>query len=42
MLVRFSEDSSTGPGTAGFRYSQANANGGDLRFVSKSGEELKV
>ena len=27
--------------SAGFRYAQANANGGDLRFVSKSGEELK-
>ncbi|MEL0099682.1 MAG: DUF2341 domain-containing protein, partial [Opitutae bacterium] len=41
MLVRFSEDSSTGTGTAGFRYSQAASNGGDLRFISKSGEELK-
>ncbi|MEL0098090.1 MAG: DUF2341 domain-containing protein, partial [Opitutae bacterium] len=41
MLVRFSEDSSTGAGTAGFRYSQTNSNGGDLRFISKSGEELK-
>ncbi|MDA7823847.1 DUF2341 domain-containing protein, partial [Opitutales bacterium] len=41
MLFRLSEDSSTGAGTAGFRYSQANANGGDLRFVSKAGEELK-
>ena len=38
MLFRLSEDSSTGAGTAGFRYSQANANGGDLRFVDKSGE----
>ena len=28
MLVRFSEDSSTGMGNAGFRYSQANSNGG--------------
>ena len=41
MLFRLSEDSSTGAGTAGFRYSQANANGGDLRFVYKAGEELK-
>ena len=41
MLVRFSDDTSTGMGTAGFRYSQANANGGDLRFVDKFGSELK-
>ena len=41
MLVRLSEDSSNGAGNAGFRYSQANSNGGDLRFVSKAGEELK-
>ena len=41
MLFRLSEDSSTGAGTAGFRYSQANANGGDLRFVDKFGSELK-
>ena len=41
MLVRFSEDSSTGPGTAGFRYSQLASNGGDLRFIDKHGQELK-
>ena len=41
MLVRFSEDSSTGPGVAGFRYSQARPNGADLRFVDKYGAELK-
>ena len=41
MLVRFSEKQSTGMGNSGFRYSQAASNGGDLRFVSKTGEELK-
>ena len=41
MLVRFSEDSSTGMGNAGFRYSQANSNGGDLRFINEDGAELK-
>ena len=41
MLVRLSEDSSNGAGNAGFRYSQLSSNGGDLRFVSKAGEELK-
>ena len=41
MLVRLSEDSSNAAGNAGFRYSQLNPNGGDLRFVSKAGEELK-
>ncbi|NCZ64597.1 MAG: DUF2341 domain-containing protein, partial [Cellvibrionales bacterium] len=41
MLVRLSEDSSNGAGNAGFRYSQLSPNGGDLRFVSKAGEELK-
>ena len=41
MLVRFSEDSSTGSGNAGFRYSQASPNGGDLRFITESGKELK-
>ena len=41
MLVRLSEDSSNGAGNAGFRYSQLRSNGGDLRFVSKAGEELK-
>ena len=41
MLVRLSEDSTNGPGSAGFRYSQANSNGGDLRFINKYGEELK-
>jgi len=39
MLVRLSEDTSNGAGNAGFRYSQASSNGGDLRFVSKAGEE---
>ena len=41
MLVRLSEGSSNGAGSAGFRYSQLSPNGGDLRFVSKAGEELK-
>ena len=41
MLVRLSEDSSNGAGNAGFRYSQARSNGGDLRFIDKSGSELK-
>ncbi|MDA9110479.1 DUF2341 domain-containing protein, partial [bacterium] len=41
MLVRLSEDSSNGAGNAGFRYSQASPNGGDLRFITKAGEELK-
>ena len=35
-----SEDSSNGAGNAGFRYSQASSNGGDLRFITKAGEEL--
>ena len=41
MLVRLSEDSANGAGNAGFRYSQANANGGDLRFIDQAGQELK-
>ena len=41
MLVRFSEDSSTGMGASGFRYSQAKSNGADLRFVDQHGAELK-
>ena len=40
MLVRLSQDSSNGAGNAGFRYSQASSNGGDLRFITKAGEEL--
>ena len=40
MLVRLSEDNSTGPGSKGFRYSQCSANGGDLRFIDKDGQEL--
>ena len=39
--MRLSEDSSNGAGNAGFRYSQARSNGGDLRFIDKSGSELK-
>ena len=41
MLVRLSEDSSNGAGNAGFRYSQLSPNGGDLRFISKTGGEFK-
>ena len=41
MLVRFSEDTTNGPGNAGFRYSQAKSNGADLRFVDQHGAELK-
>ena len=41
MLVRLSENSTNGAGNAGFRYSQANANGGDLRFIDQGGQELK-
>ena len=40
-LVRLSEDSTTGAGAKGFRYSQASSNGGDLRFISNAGEELR-
>ena len=41
MLVRFSEDNSTGLGASGFRYAQARSNGSDLRFIDKHGAELK-
>ena len=41
MLVRFSDDSSTGMGASGFRYAQARSNGSDLRFIDKHGAELK-
>ena len=40
MLIRLSEDNSTGVGDAGFRYSQAKSNGGDLRFIDKNGQSL--
>ncbi|NDH00332.1 MAG: DUF2341 domain-containing protein, partial [Opitutae bacterium] len=41
MLVRLSENPSNGAGNAGFRYAQANSNGGDLRFIDQHGQELK-
>ena len=41
MLVRLSENPSNGAGNAGFRYAQANSNGGDLRFIDQAGQELK-
>ena len=41
MLVRLSDDSTTGAGTKGFRHSQARPNGSDLRFIDKNGQELK-
>ncbi len=37
-----SEDSSNGAGNAGFRYSQASSNGGDLRFITKAGRGIEV
>ena len=40
MLVRLSETDANGTGNRGFRYSQARSNGGDLRFLDKSGSEL--
>ena len=40
MVVRLSDDNSTGPGAKGFRYSQCSSNGGDLRFIDKDGQEL--
>jgi hypothetical protein len=41
MLVRLSETDTNGTGNRGFRYSQANSNGGDLRFIDNAGSELK-
>ena len=41
MLVRLSETDTNGTGNRGFRYAQARANGGDLRFIDQSGSELK-
>ena len=41
MLVRLSETDSNGTGNRGFRYAQARSNGSDLRFLDKSGSELK-